>query len=76
MQVLPPENCRSAAVASLGRAVGPYGSLADSMCETVAEARMCAEWEQRRLTDYSETAETAEAGGSKLLESTHLADSD
>ena len=79
---LPPENCQSAAVASLERAVGPYGSsddsmnLADSMCEAVGEAGMCAEWEQRRLAGYSETAETAEAGGSKLLESTHLADSD
>ena len=51
-------------------------SLADSMCETAGEARTCAEWEQRRLAGYSETAETAEADDSKLLDLTHWVDSD
>ena len=37
---------------------------------------MCAEWEQRRLAGYFETAETAEAGDSKHLELTHWVDSD
>jgi hypothetical protein len=51
-------------------------SLADSMCETAGEAGMFAEWEQRRLAGYSETAETAEADDSKLLDLTHWVDSD
>ncbi len=82
VQVLPPENCQSAAVSRLGRAVGPYGSLADSMgladsmSETVGEAGMFAEWEQRRLAGYFETAESAEASDSKHLELTHWVDSD
>ena len=74
--VLSKENCQSVAVAGLVWALGLYGSLADSMCETGEGARMSAERDLRWWAGYSEAVETAGAGDSKLLAVTHWVDSD